>query len=112
VTTPRVGGRANAGRSASAFRLDTSLPLTAPVGLMPLARREQPGRSVREFRIFVDGELAGRGGQCGCSLGFGGGDLPAVACVDSDLVVTVDAVAGEQLPVVELWRIRQAHGEQ
>jgi hypothetical protein len=71
-----------------------------------------PGRSVREFRIFVDRELAGRGGHCGCSLGFGGGDLPAVARIDSDLVVTVDAVAGEQLPVVELWRIRQAHGEQ
>jgi hypothetical protein len=68
-----------------------------------------PGRSVREFRIFVDGELAGRGGDCGCSLGFGGGDLPAVARIDSDVVLTVDADSGKEPPVVELWQIRQAH---
>jgi hypothetical protein len=59
-------------------------------------RKYGPGRSVREFRIFVDGERAGRGRNCGCSLGFGGGDLPAVARIDSDLVLTVDSIAGKE----------------
>lgn len=64
-----------------------------------------PGRSVREVRIFVDAELRGRGGRCGCSLGFGGGDLPAVARLSRDRVVTADLVAGHDTPVVELWEV-------
>lgn len=71
-------------------------------------RKYGPGRSVREFRIFVDGELAGRGGKCGCSLGFGGGDLPAVARIDSDAAITVDSVVDKETPVVELWKVRQS----
>jgi hypothetical protein len=63
-----------------------------------------PGREYHECRIFVDGRLAGRGGDCGCSLGFGGSDLPSVAAVGRDAAVTVDLLPGD--PVVELW---QAH---
>ena len=62
-----------------------------------------PGRSLTEFRIFVDRTLAGRGGSAGCSLGFGGGDLPAVARLGS-LAVTVDAVSSIAIPIVELWK--------
>ena len=64
-----------------------------------------PGRAVQEVRIFVDGVLEGRGGSAGCSLGFGGDDLPAVARVGSGQAVTVDLVAGIPAPVVELWEI-------
>ena len=66
-------------------------------------RKDGPGRSIREVRIFVDGELAGRGGACGCSLGFGGADLPAVGRIGCDAVLTVDSVAHNEAPVVELW---------
>jgi hypothetical protein len=75
-------------------------------------RKYGPGRSVREFRIFVDGELAGRAGECGCSLGFGGGDLPAVARIDSDAVMTVDSIVGKETPVVELWKVQQSRAQQ
>jgi hypothetical protein len=69
-------------------------------------RKGGPGRSVREFRVFVDGTLCGRGGQCGCSLGFGGDDLPAVARVSADRALTVDSVTGRDAPIVELWEVR------
>ena len=73
------------------------------------ASKSGPGRSVLEFRVFVEGKLAGRGGRCGCSLGFGGSDLPAVAQVGGSRVLTVDAVHGFATPVVELWEFsRQA----
>lgn len=62
-----------------------------------------PGRSFTECRIFVAGRLAGRGGRCGCSLGIGGSDLPAVARLGRGQAITVDA-HGER-PVVEVWGV-------
>jgi hypothetical protein len=62
-----------------------------------------PGRSILEVRIFVDGELAGRGGSAGCSLGFGGSDLPAVAILSGSTVLSVAVIHGRGTPVVELW---------
>jgi len=61
-----------------------------------------PGRSYADFRIFVDGHLAGRGGSCSCSLGFGGSDLPAVAAVGRNAAITADLIDGER--VVEFWQ--------
>ena len=58
-----------------------------------------PGRSYTEFRIFVNGKLAGRGGSAGTSLGGGGSDLPAVALVGKDKVLTVDKQA-----IITLWK--------
>lgn len=58
-----------------------------------------PGRSYTEFRIFVNGRLAGRGGSAGSSLGGGGSDLPAVALVGTDKVLTVD-----RQEVITLWK--------
>ncbi|MEP7118146.1 MAG: hypothetical protein ABI880_11225 [Acidobacteriota bacterium] len=62
-----------------------------------------PGRSFKEFRIVVAGRLAGRGGSCGCSLGVGGSDLPAVARLGRGTAITVDAHG--QRPVVEVWGV-------
>lgn len=71
------------------------------------ATKYGPGRSFLEFRIFVDGQLTGRGGRCGCSLGMGGNDLPAVGRLASTLAITVDDVAEQGEPVVELWEVAQ-----
>ena len=70
--------------------------------------RSRPGRSLIEIRIFVDGVLAGRAGMCGCSLGGGGNDLPAIARVGPSRAVTVDIVSGVGFPVVELWEVAPA----
>jgi hypothetical protein len=74
------------------------------------ARKHGPGRSITEVRIFVDGRLVGRGGQCGCSLGFGKKDLPAVALLGGGKALTVDdvttgALHPKAMPelVAELW---------
>jgi len=74
------------------------------------ARKHGPGRSMTDIRIFVDGSLAGRGGQCGCALGFGKGDLPAVALLGGGKALTVDDVTLDALDagampdlVAELW---------
>jgi hypothetical protein len=66
------------------------------------ATKYGPGRSYQECRIFVDGRLAGRGGDCGCSLGFGTSDFPAVAAVGMDAAMTFDSIGG--YPVVEFWK--------
>jgi hypothetical protein len=57
------------------------------------ASRFGPGRSMTEVRIFLDGALVGQGFSGGCSLGFGGSDLPAVAMVGRDKAVVVDGSA-------------------
>jgi hypothetical protein len=74
------------------------------------ARKHGPGRSLTEIRIFVDGRLAGRGGQCGCALGFGKDDLPAVALLGGGKALTVDDVTAGALHattmpelLAELW---------
>ena len=74
------------------------------------ARKHGPGRSITEIRIFVDGRLAGRGGQCGCALGFGKDDLPAVALLGGGKALTVDdvtagALHAKAMPelLAELW---------
>lgn len=53
------------------------------------ASKGGPGRSYTEFRVFVNGKFAGRGGGAGTSLGGGGSDLPAVALVSNDKMLTV-----------------------
>jgi hypothetical protein len=64
------------------------------------ANKYAPGRSFTEFRIFVNGELRGRGGSAGSSLeGHGNADLPAVALVGIDTVLTVDRES-----TITLWR--------
>lgn len=67
--------------------------------------RSGPGRRIQEVRIFANGELCGRGGSFGSSLGGGGGDLPAVGLIAAAIVVTADVVYGEVVPVVELWDV-------
>lgn len=70
------------------------------------ATKYGPGRSILEFRIHADGRLVGRGGRCGCSLGFGGDDLPAVGQVGRNLVIAVDGLS-DRPPTVELWKVRR-----
>lgn len=65
-------------------------------------QRGGPGRALTEFRVFVDGQLAGRGGEWGCSLGAGGRDLPLVARIGADTALTLDHM-GRGLPIVEVW---------
>jgi hypothetical protein len=72
------------------------------------ATRYGPGRSFVEFRIYAAGRLAGRGGWCGCSLGFGGTELPAVAVIHPGLAVTVDEVHANGEPMVELWEVMES----
>jgi hypothetical protein len=69
-------------------------------------RQERPARRLRgEVRIFVDGVLAGRAGGCGCSLGAGGWDLPAVARVGVSRAITVDTINDIAFPIAELWEV-------
>jgi len=65
------------------------------------ATKGGPLRGYDEVRIFVDGRLAARGGRCGCSLGFGGDDLPAVAAIGQNLAIAVGHCSRGVL--VELW---------
>lgn len=67
--------------------------------------RGGPGRSITEMRIFVDGQLAGRGGSCGCSLGGGGNDLPAVAVISESTILSVALIYGRGTPLAELWDV-------
>jgi hypothetical protein len=67
-------------------------------------QRGGPGRSFAEFRAFVDGQLAGRGGEWGCSLGVGGRDLPLVARISANRAITLDHM-GRGLPIVEVWTV-------
>lgn len=60
-----------------------------------------PGRTYNEVRVYVNGRLAGRGGRCACSLGFGGNDLPAVAAIGQNAAITVSLESNG--PSVELW---------
>ena len=53
------------------------------------ANKGGPGRSFKDIRIFVNGVQAGRGSSCGCSLGGGGSEGPAVALVGSDKLLFV-----------------------
>jgi len=77
------------------------------------AHKHGPGRTITEIRIFVDGRLAGRGGRCGCSLGVGGDDLPAVALIGGGRALSVDDVTDDSsrkrfVPqlVTEIWEVR------
>jgi hypothetical protein len=69
------------------------------------ASKRGPGNMYLEFRIFVDGRLAGRGGRCGTSLGVGGSDLPAVARVGPHKAITLDEDVGVSTPIAELWEV-------
>jgi hypothetical protein len=63
------------------------------------AKKFGPGRAFLEFRIFVDGQLVGRAGAAGTSLGAGSSDFPAVALVGENRILTVDRHA-----TLRLWR--------
>jgi hypothetical protein len=67
--------------------------------------RHSPGRSLTEVRIFADGVLAGRAGRCGCSLGGGGGNLPAIARFGPSRAITVELIHDIAFPIVELWEV-------
>ena len=51
------------------------------------ATADAPGRSYLEYRVFAGGELVGRGGTFGCSLGVGGSDLPVRVAVGEVVLV-------------------------
>jgi hypothetical protein len=79
------------------------------------ATKYGPGRSYWEARIFIDGQLAGRGGGGGCSLGGGGDDLPACALLNDGIVIAVSDGrtgwpagydAASQRPLVQLYAVR------
>lgn len=63
-----------------------------------------PGRALIEFRVFVDRQLAGRGGTWACSLGTAGIDQPLVAQIGPALAITVDQI-DPGMPIVELWTV-------
>jgi len=48
-----------------------------------------PGFGFRDERIYIDGELRGRGWQMGASIGAGGMDHPAVALIRPDLGIRI-----------------------
>lgn len=54
------------------------------------AKMSGPGRSYLEYRIYVDGQLAGRGGGAGAIFGMGNSDLPARALCGMNRLITVD----------------------
>lgn len=56
-----------------------------------------PGRTFNEIRIFINGQFAGRGGGGSTSLGGGGSDMPAVALIGEDKLLTT---GGEE---IKLW---------
>jgi hypothetical protein len=81
------------------------------------ATKYGPGRSYWETRIFIDGQLAGRGGGGGCSLGGGGDDLPACALLNPGIVIAVSDdrtgwpagyAAASQRPLVQLFAVRSS----
>ncbi len=67
-------------------------------------RRDNPTFAFREYRIFVDGLLAGRGGLQACGLGAAITDLPAVALLGRQYAI-VASEDDDQQPVVELWTV-------
>ncbi|TAH52286.1 MAG: hypothetical protein EYC68_08275 [Chloroflexota bacterium] len=63
------------------------------------ARRGGPGSSYTEYRIFWNGELQGRGGRFGTSLGAGGNDLPARALLPNGQLLVVGKRDGDEIAV-------------
>src|SRR5579859_22047 len=55
-----------------------------------------PGRLKEEWHIFIDGALAGFGGQMGCSLGFYMAILPAVALLRDERAIVVHRKLGRR----------------
>jgi hypothetical protein len=92
------------------------------------ASRTAPGRSIREVRIFINGDLVGEAFRAGCSLGGGGSDWPAVVLLGNLKAIVVDGDvepivayqdtltlrlrddAAVQRPVVWLWQIAPRAG--
>lgn len=104
---PHVAGIAPTRSSISDRHMHAEVTIGARLVHIDVVRlvKGGPGRSIVEVRVFVDGELAGRGGSVGCSLGGGGSDLPAVAAVSDSTVLTVHLIYGREVPVVELWDV-------
>jgi len=63
---------------------------------------------VVEIWIFVDGRLAGCGGQRRKAIDGNACALPAVALVGRELAISVDALADESGPIAELWQAVEA----
>jgi hypothetical protein len=55
-----------------------------------------PGRLKEEWHIFIDGGLAGFGGQMGCSLGFYMAIMPAVALLRDERAIVVHRKLGRR----------------
>ena len=55
-----------------------------------MAERRGPGCVYLEYRIFIDGRIAGRGGMAGGPYGCGNNDLPAAALLGERRILTVD----------------------
>jgi hypothetical protein len=68
-------------------------------------QRENPTFAFREYRIFVDRVLAGRGGLQACGLGAAITDLPAVALLGHQYAIVVTE-NDEYEPVVKLRTVR------
>ena len=69
-----------------------------------------PLRGFTEFRIFVDGVFAGRGGSAGGSWGSFGNDLPAKALLGGDRVLMLDRESGQEYPRIRIWAIEKLGG--
>ena len=61
-----------------------------------------PLRGYTEYRIFVDGHFAGRGGAAGGSWGSFGNDLPAKALLNGEKVLVLDKEFGQEYPRIRL----------
>lgn len=78
------------------------------------ARRNGPGSSYTEYRIFWNGALQGRGGRFGSSLGVGGSDLPARALLPNGQLLVVGK---KNEPEISVWssmppdQIAEMHAE-
>jgi len=69
-----------------------------------------PLRGFTEYRIFVDGVFAGRGGSAGGSWGSFGNDLPAKALLGGEKVLVLDREFGQEYPRIRLWAIEKLGG--
>jgi hypothetical protein len=69
-----------------------------------------PLRGFTEYRIFVNGVFAGRGGAAGGTWGSFGNDLPAKALLAGDRVLVLDRESGQEYPRIRLWAIEKLGG--
>jgi hypothetical protein len=64
-----------------------------------------PLRGFTEYRLFVDGHFAGRGGTAGGSWGSFGRDDAARAMISDKKMLVIDLRKGQDERQIELWEI-------